>query len=310
MSQTKCIMAKEVLLIKQRWIDNLKDILGFSAHTCRAYTIDIASYLCFLQNYHSCKVNLNTIIQSDMMVLRSWLAHKKHDNCSSASLARAVSSIKNFYEFLQSNDYKIQDSVFKLKSPKKKHSIPKSLTAKDALDCITHITKIDANDWTAKRDLALLTLLYTTGARIEESLSITQNNIYDNKIKILGKGGKERFLPLFPITQAALKEYISSIPFTLAKDQVIFLGKRGKPLNPCIFRVKLNKLKVLLGINNKITPHKFRHSFATHLLNAGLDLRNVQILLGHKNLSSTQIYTNVDIKVLQQASSLHPINEL
>lgn len=230
---------------------------------------------------------------------RAWLVFRKEQNFSNASTARAVSCLRSFFRFLN-RQKKISNKIIEnLKSPKLAKPIPKAVDKID-IDSITSlIAQFSKEEWLQKRDLALLTLIYGCGLRISEALSITKNHLNNNGVIIItGKGEKQRMVPVLPIVEKRIDEYLSALPHKLTGNHPLFLGLRGKPYHPAMFEKLIQNIREFLSLPNTITPHAFRHSFATHLLEGGGDLRTIQELLGHSSLSTTQRYTKIDKKRL------------
>lgn len=292
--------------IKNSWISHLTYQVNFSQNTVLAYQNDLNDFLEFLSSYVGTKVSTSDVVASDIRTFRSWLAFRFGQKKAASSSARAIASLRNFYRFLMDRNHCNSSQIFSLKTPKKPILNPKALSIEDTLECISHLSKIK-KDWTNLRDEVLLTLIYGTGLRISEALSITKNHLTENSLKITGKGKKQRIVPMLPLLRLKLNQYIANIPFVLEKDDPIFLGKFGKKLQPGTFRVQLQMMRNTLNLPKYATPHAFRHSFATHLLNNGANLRAIQELLGHSSLSSTQRYTKVELTHLQKAYQMHPL---
>lgn len=296
-----------------KWEKTLLSVYGYSIHTKKAYLSDLNNLVKFIASYHNKQSNLNDILNADIALFRSWLAHRKIANKLPTSSARAIASIKNFYSFLAKSGFKSNNAIAQITRPKIPNRNPKSLDISEVIKCINLIDSVNTkkqDDWTNKRDKALIILLYSTGIRIGEALSLKKTDIQTNKIKILGKGNKERLVPILEITKQYIQNYIKSLPIKMKLTEFIFLGKRGKKLDPSVFARKLYEIKKIIGLPNQISPHKFRHSFASHLLHNGTDLKHIQELLGHKNLSSTQIYTKIDLEHLKSAHKCHPLQKV
>jgi integrase/recombinase XerC len=291
-------MNSEVKEIRENWQGYLTSKYGTN-HTLISYLRDLDDYLNFLSSYIDSDVYLKQILASDIKTLRSWLSSLKSQNYTSTTLARKLSSIKSFYKFLSSQKYDIDSSIFILKTPKKDKPLPKSLTQ----DQISQTLKDEnlGKGWISKRNRAIILLFYAQGLRISEAMSITQEIVSSDSIRIIGKGSKERIIPWLDICKNAVKQYLNSLPFELKAGQEIFLGVRGGALNKSqVHRILIN-LRRELNLPEHLTPHAFRHSFATHLLEEGADLRVIQELLGHASLSTTQIYTKTSSSHLKKA---------
>lgn len=280
------------------WMSYLKKKYN-SLNTDISYKKDIESYLGFLADYNGKEISKDEILLSDIRTLRSWLSSLKQKNFSNSSIARKLSSIRSFYRFLSKKNYKIDPSIFTLKTPKKPKPIPKSLTFSEIYEVLESMSA--GNSWIDKRNKAILLLLYAQGLRISEAISIGKNSIFSEYIRITGKGGKERIVPWINIAKIAVKEYLESVPYTAEEGKQIFYGLRGGLLNKAQYNKILINLRRDLNLPEYLTPHAFRHSFATHLLESGSDLRIIQELLGHASLSTTQIYTKTNISHLKTA---------
>lgn len=294
-------------LIKE-WIDYLQLERSYSYHTLTSYQNDLNHFVKFMHDYNAEEVTLENLLNADLRLIRSWLAQRKTKDFSSTSSARALSSIKNFYRFLHYAKGNTNNIIFSTRSPKKAQPLPKALSIDEAKLAIDKIANYGKNDWISLRDKSLLMLIYASGLRISESLSITKSHLLEPHIRILGKGNKERLIPWIPAARSIIQQYLELIPYDVSSG-TIFLGERGKPLKAAVFSKQLIILRRSLGLPEHLTPHAFRHSFATHLLENGADLRSIQELLGHTSLSSTQRYTKVNIKHLSEVyKASHPID--
>lgn len=283
-----------------------------SEHTLSAYGQDMRQFQSYLQGRTDSDLFLSHLVALDHTDLRGWLAGRVRDGMTPASTARAVSSLHNFAKFAH-KEYGVEcAAMLALRAPKVKKPLPKALTMEDSLKAVDRIEDLHPEPWVAKRDWALLTLLYGCGLRISEALALTNRDISKAKdgLKIHGKGRKERIVPVLPEVMVALRDYQHACPLLRGaeeSDTPLFLGLRGKPLASAVFQRQIQALRGYLGLPNSVTPHAFRHSFATHLLAGGGDLRAIQELLGHESLSTTQRYTHVDAARLMEAyRNAHP----
>ncbi len=281
------------------WLKRLT-IRSSSPHTLESYRNDISYYVAFLRDYDSEKTIEKAIFAADIRTIRSYLAKLKLENYKASSISRKLASIKNFYKFLLRKNYDIDQSIFSLKSPKKDKNIPKSLSHVQTFTAIED-EEILGEEWVILRNRAIMLLLYGAGLRISEALSITKSHLNSDMLKIKGKGGKERIVPLLEIVKNGIEEYLAKLPYKIGMEDKIFLGVRGKPLKQTYFNKILINLRRKLNLPEHLTPHAFRHSFATHLLENGADLRVIQELLGHVSLSTTQMYTKTNISHLKKA---------
>lgn len=277
-----------------------------SKHTLIAYTQDLTHFFAFLQNHLEQTLDLQRLGGLEARDFRGWLASRAGD-FEASSNARALSSVKSFFRFLEKEEGIKNAAIFHLRSPKIKKSLPKAVSEDKATEALTAIEALHA-DWTGARDKALLMLLYGCGLRISEALSLTPNMVEGkDSIIITGKGNKQRMVPLLPIVSGAVDNYITQCPHYLDKTSPLFRGRQGSVLQAPVFQKNLRVIRAQLGLPDSATPHAFRHSFATHLLAAGSDLRSIQELLGHASLSTTQRYTHVDTsRLLAAYEKSHP----
>ncbi len=278
-----------------------------SPHSLAAYERDLAAFLAFLAEHQGSPASLATLGRLDRANLRAWLSHRATHGLKASSTGRALSVLRGFYRFLARRKLVENAIVLGMKNPKMPRAVPKALTPAEASDAIGNIGELSDEPWVAKRDAALLTLLYGCGLRLGEALSLTrrdQQAARSGRLKVTGKGRKQRIVPVLPIVAAALDEYVAACPH---RHDPLFLGVRGGPLHPRIVQDRLQRLRLMLGLPANATPHALRHSFATHLLAGGGDLRAIQELLGHASLSTTQRYTDVDAAGLMAVyESAHP----
>lgn len=266
---------------------------GYSPHTQRAYEGDLLHLGAFLDT------NLNTraLKKVTLAELRQWLAQRVDEGKSARSNARAISALRSFCRWLEVDNPAIE----RLRTPKKPRRLPRPVTAIQSLQAVDRIGELQAESWLAARDEALLALLYGCGLRISEALGIKAAEVtaQTDWLRIHGKGNKQRLVPLLAVVRQAVLEYKKICPYiTGDKDSPLFFGARGEVLQAPVFRRQLQKLRAEMGLPESATPHAFRHSFATHLLAGGVDLRSVQELLGHASLAATQHYTEVDTQRL------------
>ncbi len=243
--------------------------------------------------------------------LRAFMAKRRRDGLESRSLLRALAAVRNFLRFIEKKGLARTDVFGAVRPPKRPHSLPKALTVPDARDIVDPEQRAgEAREpWVIARDAAVLALLYGAGLRISEALSIGSAAApvgAADRVTILGKGGKSRTVPVIAPVRAAIEAYLALCPYDLAGGP-LFVGARGGPLSPRIIQLAVQRLRGALGLPESATPHALRHSFATHLLGRGGDLRTIQELLGHASLSTTQIYTAVDkTRLLDAYRSAHP----
>lgn len=280
----------------KQWLEHERQ---YSAHTIRAYEADMLAFFNFLQGHHGAPPTKKLLGSLKIKDFRSWLAFRHEKGLSFKATARALSTLRRFYTFFNKLNEIDNHVIFNVQVPKFDKPLPKALSREDAVDATKAIGSLAIEGWTGKRDIALLTLIYGCGLRISEALGLTLSDMpLTETLRIKGKGNKEREVPVLPIVRNAIDLYLTSCPYSLGEDDHIFVGARGKPLRAEVFRRQLQNLRNSFGLPESTTPHAFRHSFATHLLEEGGDLRVIQELLGHSSLSSTQVYTKVDSKRL------------
>jgi integrase/recombinase XerC len=301
---------KKTLSITNEWFAWLTSEKMYSEHTLRAYQGDIYSFFEFLNMHSGEAVSLRILEELGVRDFRSWLAARHKEGLTFKSTARTLSTIRSFYRFLDKQGILRNHTIFNVSMPKVGKSLPKALSAEDAVNATKTIDSMSNEDWTGKRDLALLMLLYGCGLRISEALGLKKQNIPTGDVlRITGKGNKQRELPVLPGVIQAIEVYLQACPHILKNDDYLFVGVQGKQLQAPVFRKQLQSLRNTLGLPESATPHVFRHSFATHLLESGGDLRSIQELLGHASLSTTQQYTKIDSKRLMDVyKKAHPIS--
>jgi integrase/recombinase XerC len=296
-------MAMDLAAARDSWRDWLKSERRLAGHTLTAYEHDVAGFLGFMATYLGAPPTLDALAKLKPAEFRAWLAEKARQGAARSSTARAFSSVRSFFRFLDKQGLAHNASIGAIATPKLPHSVPKALSERDMgdlLDASDSATERDS--WVDRRDAAVLLLLYGAGLRIGEALALTIGDVeglIDNgqdTLSITGKGNKTRIVPLLPQTIEALAAYRDSCPMLrpLPVGHAFFLGARGGPLDPAIIQKRVRDLRYELSLPESVTPHALRHSFATHLLGAGGDLRTIQELLGHASLSTTQRYTDVD----------------
>lgn len=299
---------RAVLAQWQEWLVHVKRA---SPHTVTSYRTDICAFLAFMQSHYGDTLSLETLRALEARDFRAWLAARFAQHYSKSSTARALSSVRHWFRYLEREELVENPTVFLISIPKLNKPLPRALSATQALSAIDHLRSEDDDLWIVRRNESLLMLIYGSGLRISEALGLTVGDALRAKghLTILGKGNKQRHVPVLPVVTHALLEYIRLCPFHASgeREAPLFLGKRGSALQPAVFQKILQQMRVALGLPDSATPHAFRHSFATHLLASGADLRDIQELLGHESLSTTQRYTHVDSKRLLDAyKAAHP----
>lgn len=279
-----------------------------SAHTIAAYGRDLAGFLDFLVEHLGGVPDLAAIDRLRTADFRAWLARRAAAGSDRASLARGLSVLRNFVRFLQRRRLAATSALAALRAPKLPRAVPKPLTAEDALAAVDAAGELAREGWQRRRDTALLALLYGCGLRLSEALGLNRAAAPGGEsLTVVGKGQKTRQLPVLPAVREAVADYLAACPHPLAPDGPLFVGARGGPLNPRLVQRQMAALRGYLGLPASATPHALRHSFATHLLSGGGDLRAIQELLGHASLSTTQRYTAVETeRLLAVYRDAHP----
>lgn len=296
-----------------RWFDHLADERRVSAHTLSAYARDVGFFFDFLQGHFGAPATLAHLQALRPADFRAFLASRKHKGACSRTVARMLSSIRSLFGYLEKAGVVRCAALNSIRTPKVPHGIPKPLTVGDAgvltdeLDRDFETTR----NWVKARDAAVFLLLYGSGLRISEALGLDAKDAPtlegEDTLRIAGKGMKTRIVPVLPEVRAAIHRYLDLCPQPLDADGPLFIGVRGGRLNPRIVQLSMQRLRSALNLPDSATPHALRHSFATHLLQAGGDLRTIQELLGHASLSTTQVYTEVDDERLREVHrQAHP----
>ncbi len=290
------------------WLRALASERHVSPHTLRAYEGDIRQFLAFMTNHTGEAGALHHISDAALRDFRAFQSKKAMAGNGAATRARALSSLRTFFKWLDRNGILHNPSLALMSAPKLPHKVPRPIEAPRIFDMLATITH-DAADWTAARDKALLGLLYGAGLRIGEGLSLTVADISPRPqtLRITGKGNKQRDVPMLPAVYTLMDAYRTACPYPETPQRPLFLGLQGKKLNAGMVQKHMRALRNQLGLGERTTPHALRHSFATHLLGEGMNLREVQELLGHASLTTTQRYTEVDYKqLLDTFKKAHP----
>ena len=291
-----------------RWLDQLRVIDGAATHTLTAYNRDVARFLAFLGQHLGGSVGVTAVTGLSIADLRAWMAAERNRGLAAQSLARSLSAVKNFTGWLAERDGADATTLLSARGPKFRRKLPRPLSIDAAADVLQTIGEQGQAPWIAARDVAVVTLLYGCGLRISEGLGLTgADRALPEVLRITGKGGKMRLVPVIPAARHAVARYGELCPFDLTPEAPLFRGARGGPLNPRLVQKVMEQTRLQLGLPATATPHALRHSFATHLLSAGGDLRAIQELLGHASLSTTQSYTAVDTaRLMEVYLSAHP----
>lgn len=259
------------------------------------YGRDLGSFIAFMSSYKGGVLTPKSLTTMRIQDFRAWLADMRRNGLGARSVARSLSALRNYYRYLSRVHGLENDAITAMQSPKLPHRVPRPLSVDGAKSVLDTIGDFNTTDWTAARDIAVVTLLYGCGLRINEALSLDRQDApTGDMLKVVGKRNKERMVPVLPVVKQAIDAYLSRVPFALADDGPLFVGVRGGRLNARAIQHTMQLVRTALGLPDSATPHALRHSFATHLLSAGGDLRTIQELLGHADLASTQVYTEVD----------------
>ncbi len=306
--ELKNICEPEILRLVDDFLQYLEIEKKYSNHTIISYRTDLFYFFYFLFETKKLKINKKILQELAVVDFRSYLMKKLEKQHINASNARSLSALRSFFRFLNKNNLLKNLEIEKIKTPKIAKTLPKSVDEIDIEKILTTIRALQKDEWQIKRDEALLTLIYGCGLRISEALSLTKKSLENHEFLIInGKGGKQRMVPILAVVQRKIDNYLNACPFKINYDDNIFRGQSGEPYLARVFSRLMQKIRRQLNLAETITPHAFRHSFATHLLEAGGDLRTIQELLGHASLSTTQRYTKVDKnRLLSEFRKFHP----
>ncbi|NPD15480.1 tyrosine recombinase XerC [Xinfangfangia sp. D13-10-4-6] len=292
------------------WLAGLSALKGASDHTITAYRHDVLGWLSFLAHHTGSPPGPQQLAGLSQADLRAWMAHERGRGLSARSLARALASARSFSRWLTEREDLPGEALVLLsaRAPKYRRRLPRPLSEDHAQEMIETVALQARGDWQQARDMAVVTLLYGCGLRISEALSLTGADApLPDMLRITGKGGKTRLVPVLPVAQQAVANYLRLSPWGAERDAPLFRGTRGGALNPRLIQKAMEQARMQLGLPASATPHAMRHSFATHLLSAGGDLRTIQELLGHASLSTTEAYTAVDAaRLMDVYNSAHP----
>ena len=302
----------EVIDLATRWLERIANEKRQAAATVKAYRTDLFAFLAFCAEHLGEPPTLDRLIGLSAADFRAWLAWRHQAGLARSSTARALAALRSFYRYLDRRHGLHNPALRALRTPRLSKALPRPLSADQADRLIETAAETPVTTWVARRDVALFLLLYGAGLRVGEALALERKVLGRSpaairSLTVTGKGGRQRVVPILPVVAAALDAYIASCPYHLEGTSPLFVGVRGKRLQSGVVRSRMRDLRRQLGLPETATPHALRHSFATHLLAGGADLRIIQELLGHASLSTTQIYTGVDserlMRLYQQA---HP----
>ncbi|MBV9331597.1 MAG: tyrosine recombinase XerC [Alphaproteobacteria bacterium] len=291
-------MARSAEELKKAWLAQLAHERRASPHTLRAYGDDVASFLGFLHEHIGGQANERALAGIAPADIRAFITQRRSGGLGAKGVARALAAVRSFFRFLAREGITENSSARAVRTPRIRRGLPRPLSEDDAARAILQSGQ-NGSDWIGARDKALVTLLYGAGLRISEALALKRADVpLGETISVVGKGGKERRIPALSLVREAVQDYEAKIPFGGAPASALFLSRRGKPMSAREAQRLMERLRGALGLGPRATPHALRHSFATHLLQNGADLRAVQELLGHASLSTTQTYTEVDARQL------------
>ena len=305
--------ARDVASEMARWLAHLAAERRMSGKTVEAYARDARQFLVFLADHLGGKPTLSQLAKLGPQDVRAFMAARRADGAGSRSLMRVLAGVRSFARFLERNGKGKVGALAAVRAPKVAKTLPKPLhiaAARQVADIDVRAGD-DREPWILARDAAVLALLYGSGLRISEALGLARGAVpapgQGDAITVTGKGNKQRMVPLLPQVAQSIADYVAICPYGLPADGPLFVGARGRPLSPRIIQLVMERLRGVLNLPDSATPHALRHSFATHLLARGGDLRAIQELLGHASLSTTQIYTAVDTdRLLKVYRSTHP----
>jgi len=300
-------MGQSAEALKSAWLDALAHEKRASVHTLRAYGDDLARFLAFQQEHLGGHVDARALSRLSAADIRAFITRRRADGLGPRGVQRALAAVRSFFRYLAREGIADNPAPRAIRSQRIPRTLPRPLSEKDSARAIEEAGAHDI-EWLAARDAALLTLLYGCGLRISEALGLRRKDVpFGASLNIVGKGRKERIVPVLPAVREAIDLYAEMIPYSGAPDAPLFLSRRGKPMSAREAQALMQRLRGRLGLSERATPHALRHSFATHLLAGGGDLRAVQELLGHASLSTTQTYTEIDTKRLMDVyAKAHP----
>lgn len=289
------------------WKKSLSSEKNFSKHTVSSYSIDVNYFIEFISKHLETECSFDVLEKISIQDFRAWLTFRKKNNYAFSSTTRALAAVKSFVRHLIKFHNLSNKNIFNLKSPKLPTYLPKALNESQTLSSLNLSHNEEEELWIHLRDKALLYILYGCGLRISEALSLKLKDLSKSVLNVTGKGNKERIIPIIPVIIDQINQYIEACPYKLKETDFIFIGKQGKQLNPGVYQRQIRKLRNQLNLPETTTPHAFRHSFATHILTNGGDLRSIQELLGHQDLTTTQKYTKIESShLLEVYKKAHP----
>lgn len=300
-SEIKYNASREIKQLIAQWQSWLLNERRYSPHTLDAYSRDLSGFFDFAAEHLGKVPETADLAKLEVRDFRAYLSQRAARHIDKSSLARELSTLKNFFKWLARYDILRNPALSVIRTPRRAKVLPKALEVNDTFNVIDEAQNLASNSWQGLRDTAIFTLLYGCGLRISEALSLNVGDIGNNDfLRVKGKGNKERIVPLLPVVVENINKYLAECPYQPKQGEPLFLGARGDRLVPRIIQRQMQKIRAYLGLPDNLTPHALRHSFATHLLAEGTDLRSIQELLGHASLTTTQRYTDVQIETLKK----------
>ena len=300
-------MPRSAESLKEAWLASLAHERRASAHTLRAYGDDLHRFLHFLNEHKGRAPDERMLAKLVPADIRAFVTLRRGEKLGARGVQRALAAVRSFFRWLAREEILENAAPRAIRTPRIPRTLPRPLSETDAARTLAEAGENDV-EWLGARDVALLTLLYGAGLRISEGLSLKRGDVpLGASLNVVGKGRKERSVPLLPVVREAAERYAALIPFSGAREEPLFLSRRGKPMSAREAQALMQRLRGRLGLGERATPHALRHSFATHLLAGGGDLRAVQELFGHASLSTTQTYTEIDTKKMMEVyAGAHP----
>ncbi len=293
-----------------RWQESLGARRRLSDNTLEAYGRDVRQFLAFLTAHHGEPASPAILAGLTPADFRAFLARRKREGVGAATLARSMAGVRSLIRHLEKEGGASSAPASAVRTPKRPKRLPRPLDAHDAVAVTKSDSQLAEEPWVAARDAAVLALLYGAGLRVGEALALDRGDAPPpggGTLRVTGKGGKTRLVPVLPVVAEAVADYLRLCPYAAGPQDPLFFGVRGKRLDARLVQLAMERLRGALGLPPSATPHALRHSFATHLLGRGGDLRTIQELLGHASLSTTQVYTGIDAaRLLEVYDRAHP----
>lgn len=283
--------------IIEKWYEWLRCNRSYSPNTLESYMRDLKDLINFLNTHIGGEVNVGTLKNLSISELRSWLTSRYARGVNARSNTRALSVIRNFFKYIKNNYNIDNEAVFSLSRPIQRRTLPKALSISNIKTLLKKMKLFDLGEpWVIKREIAIIVLLYGTGLRISEALNLGVSDINNESLIVTGKGDKQRQVFILPVVKKCIQEYVKVCPYLGINDEAqhLFVGVRGKKLGRTYVANRLQQIRRMLNLPEILSPHAFRHSFATHLLQKDIDIRSIQQLLGHSSLETTQVYTHLN----------------